>query len=164
MLTKPGSFAIYAANQTLMCWGLQQRKGLFSRQPSEEISLRSTSQKMGTLFIYGIKLRYGECEERWLEMRKKWENYCSAKAYLSYTLLLGMCIQNMAAWTRSEGGVLSPQMSKGYGGSSGVPNNWGSGRRSSSVLTSQLIPSSWTTQANIYFRLQASWRICKSLD
>lgn len=114
MLTKPGSFAIYAANQTLMCWGLQQRKGLFSRQPSEEISLRSTSQKMGTLFIYGIKLRYGECEERWLEMRKKWDNYCSAKAYLSYTLLLGMCIQNMAAWTRSEGGVFGPLTSKNH--------------------------------------------------
>lgn len=80
MLTKPGSFAIYAANQMLRHWGLQQRKGLFSRQSSEEISLRSTSQKVGTLFIYGIKLRYGECGERWLEMRKKWDNCCSAKA------------------------------------------------------------------------------------
>ena len=45
-------------------------------------------------------------------------------------------VQTGGCLTRSEGGVLGPQMSKGYGGSSGVPNNWGSGRRSSPVLTS----------------------------
>ena len=61
-VTEPGSFAPCTASQELRCWGCQQRRDTFTRQPSvrtgEQIS-NLPPQWQGARGIYGIKLRRG---------------------------------------------------------------------------------------------------------
>ena len=79
LVTEPGSFARHTASQKLRCWGLQQRKGLFTSQPSKEMEKQNSNWppwRCGSHDIYEIKkqgdLRHGK---RWLEVRKRWSNH-----------------------------------------------------------------------------------------
>lgn len=127
-VTESHSFAQLTASQMLRCQGLQQRKDLLTRQPSEETGEQVPNplpQRWGTRGIYAIKLRHGEHGEVWLEVRKSW-----ATPDLSHTgatklsASSGDTCSDNGALPCSEGGVQGPLMSKGH---LHMPDGWVSG-------------------------------------
>ena len=111
---EPGPFAQCTANQILRQRGLQPRKSLFTRQPSEVIGEQVSDlppRRWGAWDIYGIKKQGGlRPGERWLEVGKRWGKWCSVQAYLSCMLLHRMHIKKwwhlaqefLALWRRGH--------------------------------------------------------------
>ena len=133
-----------------------------NKQTNKKVYSQGSQGNRDKADVYGIKLRYGECRERWLEIRKRWRN-CSAQVQLSYWLLYGMYFKKMVAVAHSEDGAFGLLTSKGHqpdthkcpGGGPMVPNSLNKLK----IKLDKLSPSSWaTTRANILLlRLPAAW-------
>ena len=116
-----------------------------NKQGDGRASLKSAFLKArGSGYLRDKEAAWSEVWGKMTAVKKRWSDWCSVQAYLSYVLLHGMPVQKMAALAWSEGGVFGPLTSKDHPLDTWAdPDEWLAVL--SCLIWARVAPCSWKT-------------------